>query len=138
MRNHTGFTLIEIMVVITIIGILATLVIVNIDSIIGKPPKIVTRANLKSLVDAIERFRLDNRVNPEKLDDLVTRPSNATDWPAGGYVAAIPKDGWDRDFVYRKISNSSASAGGYELISYGADGKPGGSGENEDLSSRNR
>lgn len=126
-----GMTLIEIMVVVVILGIIATVVAANIG---GKPDDVkvkLTGAQLKMLRGEVELFRADQHRLPESLGDLVRRPPyiDPKAWPTEGYRSEMPVDGWERPYEYR-VPGTRAS---FDIISRGADGKEGGEGVNADL-----
>ena len=136
--GESGVTLIEMMIVLVIIGIIAAVIVPN---VIGRPDEArvtVARTDIKAISSALELYRLDNRTYPtsaQGLSALVVKPSSRpqpANWAAGGYLAQIPTDPWNNSYTYR----SPGEAGGFDLISLGADGKPGGEGVNTDLSNR--
>ena len=133
----SGFTLIEIMVVIVILGILVGYVGVR---IVGKPEearRMKARVQLETLETALKMYRLDNGTYPsteQGLQALVEAPTVGElpkAWRKGGYLekGKVPKDPWDNDYVYL----SPGLHGDYDLMSYGADGQPGGEERNEDV-----
>lgn len=137
--GQCGFTLIELMVVIVILGILAGLII---PRIMGRPDearRAKARIQIDGLETALKLYRLDNGHYPsteQGLQALVQKPSigaDAKNWRQGGYLekAKVPKDPWGRDFVYI----SPGTHGDYDLISLGADGEPGGEGKDKDINS---
>ena len=127
-----GFTLLELLMVIVIIGLLAGYVAPRYFSQVGKSEVQVAKAQVDSLEKALDQFRLDNRRYPtpeEGLEALVTRPAAAATW-AGPYLKkAVPLDPWGHAYVYR----TPGQRGDFDLVSYGRDGKPGGSGEDADI-----
>lgn len=138
-QDERGFTLIELMVVIVILGILAGLII---PRIMGRPDearRAKARMQIESLETALKLYRLDSGNYPtteQGLQALVEQPSVGTlakNWRQGGYLekAKVPKDPWDKDFVYI----SPGTHGDYDLSSLGADGEPGGEGKNKDVNS---
>ena len=137
-RNQRGFTLIELMVVIVILGILAGLIV---PRIMGRPDEArqtKARLQIESLETALKLYRLDNGNYPstaQGLQALVEPPSGPLlkNWRQGGYLerGRVPKDPWDNDFVYI----SPGAHGDYDLSSRGADGLPGGEGKNKDINS---
>lgn len=140
-RKERGFTLIELMVVIVIIGILATLLIPRIMERPEEARRIKAKMDIKTLESALKLYKLDNGFYPtteQGLEALVRKPEIPPlpkRWREGGYLEAksIPLDPWGNPYVYI----SPASDGyDYEIISYGADGEPGGSGKNADISSK--
>ena len=134
-----GFTLIELMVVIVILGILAGLII---PRIMGRPDEAraaKAKIQIESLETALKLYKLDNGSYPttdQGLQALVEAPGGgqlAKNWRQGGYLekGKVPKDPWDRDFVYI----SPGVHGDYDLSSYGADGEPGGEEKDKDINS---
>ena len=131
-RREAGFTLIEMMVVIVIIGLIAGLAIVQLSSRADKAKVETTKARLQALAGAIDSFKLELNRYPERIEDTVFMPSDIDPkkWPPGGFLKLVPKDGWDRDFIYRRPGTRGQP---YDLISYGEDGREGGEGYAEDL-----
>jgi general secretion pathway protein G len=132
-RSHAGFTLLELLVVLVIIGLLASYVGPKYFAQIGKSEVTVARAQIDSLAKAVETFRLDVGRYPsaeEGLGALSTRPDNASGWNGPYLKKAVPLDPWQRPFVYVL----TAPSGDFSIISYGKDGKAGGTGDNADLS----
>jgi general secretion pathway protein G len=134
-----GFTLIELMVVIVILGILAGLII---PRIMGRPEearRMKARVQIESIETALKLYKLDNGTYPtteQGLQALVEMPEIgqlARNWREGGYLekGRVPKDPWGYDYVYL----SPGAHGDYDLMSYGADGEPGGEGDNQDITS---
>lgn len=130
-----GFTLIEILVVVVILGILATVVV---PRFMDKPDEArVVRAqqDVQALVAALNMYRLDNFAYPsteQGLEALVRKPAgrpDAPNWKAGGYIDRLPKDPWGRDYSYL----SPGRQGDIDIWSLGADGQPGGEGVNADI-----
>ncbi len=124
---QSGFTLIEVMVVIVILGILAALIVPN---VIGQGDKArvgTTKSTLSTTASALDLFKLDNSRYPttqEGLDALIHKPADAKTWPNGGYIkGGMPKDGWGNDLQYI-VPGSEGKP--YDLYSFGADGKEGG------------
>ncbi len=133
-RKLTGFTLIEMMVVVVIIGLLAALVVPRYIRQAEKAKRNTTKAQIKIIEQALAEFKLDTGRYPstdEGLNGLVVKPSDYKgDWPKEGYLPEVPKDGWGNDFIY--VCPGAHKA--YDIISYGADGKEGGENENTDIS----
>jgi general secretion pathway protein G len=132
-RSESGFTLIELMVVILIIGLLATIVVQNLRGATDKAKRIKAEADISSFKTALDRYYLDNGSYPtgdQGLSALVSAPSTGkvpSDYPDGGYIEKIPSDPWNNPYVYQSDGNS------YVLKSYGADGVEGGAGKDADI-----
>lgn len=137
LRNRAGFTLIEIMVVIVILGLLAALVVPKLIGRTEEAKKTQTRVQIKSLQQALELFKLDNGFYPstdQGLDALVRAPEAGRvpkNYRKGGYIDRAPKDPWGNPYVYV----SPGQHGDYDISSYGADGVQGGEGEDADINS---
>jgi general secretion pathway protein G len=131
-RAAAGFTLLELLVVIVIIGLLAGYVAPRYFSQVGKSEVQVARAQIDAIEKALEQYRLDTRRLPtteQGLSVLVSRPASEPHWN-GPYLKKIaPSDPWGRPYVYRVPGQK----GEFDLFSYGRDGKPGGSGEDADI-----
>lgn len=134
-KKQDGFTLIEIMVVVVILGILASVVV---PRIMDRPDTArITKARLdiQSLEGALNQYRLDNFVYPtteQGLEALVEKPSGdpePTNWNKGGYVKSLPNDPWNRPYLYL----SPGEKGEFDLYSLGADGQSGGEDANADI-----
>jgi general secretion pathway protein G len=139
-RKNRGFTILEIMAVVIIIGILASMVAFNVFGKVEDAKKKATQASLRVLDDAVTQFKLDTGRFPtdeEGLKALVEKPSDVTSYPEGGYLKTrtVPKDAWGHEFIYR---SNPEKGGPFEVISLGADGQEGGEAgtPNADLSSR--
>jgi general secretion pathway protein G len=140
MKNQKGFTLIEIMVVVIILGLLAGLVLPRILGQEEKAKVETTKVQIRSLEGALDAYKLDNNFYPttdQGLDALIKKPESGrvpNKWREGGYLkpARIPKDPWGKDYVYLAPGNEGRE---YEIVSYGADGEPGGEGNNADIQS---
>jgi general secretion pathway protein G len=134
-KSRQGFTIIEVMAVIVIIGILAGIVAVNVVGRIDKAKVTATKANLKMLHNAVVQFKLDTGQYPSEdagLQELVEEPQDLKGWNKGGYLETteLPKDAWGNDFVYQLYPESGKP---FVIISYGADGEEGGEDYNADL-----
>lgn len=137
--KNKGFTLIELMVVIVILGILATLIVPRIMDRPGQAKQLKAKMQIESLETALKLYKLDNGTYPtteEGLQALVAAPASneaMKNYRKGGYLdkGVVPKDPWNGEYVYL----SPGSHGDYDLISYGKDGVPGGDDENQDISS---
>ena len=129
-----GFTLLELLVVMVIIGLLAGYVGPKLFAQIGKSETKITRAQIDALQKALDQYRIDIGRYPtgeQGLAVLVDKPANEARW-AGPYLAkAVPNDPWGRPYQYRLPGQH----GEYDLLSFGKDGQPGGEGDNADLTS---
>jgi general secretion pathway protein G len=132
-RLLAGFTLIEIMVVVVIIGILAALIAPNVISRIDEAQKTKVNQDIRAIESALKLYRLDRFKYPsteEGLAALVTAPTDATvPWPAGGYLDRIPKDPWDRPYLYVQPGKN----GEFDVFTLGRDGVEGGEGVDADV-----
>lgn len=134
-RTQSGFTLIEVMVVIVILAILAALVVPNVVGQSDKARIKTTETTLATVANGLKTFRVDNGRYPstqEGLNALVTPPQGAKNWPEGGYISggAVPKDSWDNDLQYVAPGTEGRA---YDLFSLGADGQEGGEEGNADI-----
>jgi general secretion pathway protein G len=134
-RRYAAFTIIEVMAVIVIIGILASIVAVNVVGRIDKARATATKANLKMLHSAVIQFKLDTGRYPAEeagLQELIEQPTDVTGWNTGGYLetTSLPKDAWGNDFIYQMFPESGKP---FVIISYGANGEEGGEGYDTDL-----
>lgn len=129
-----GFTLLELLVVMVIIGLLAGYVGPKFFGQIGKSEVKAAKAQIDALTKALDQYRLDVGHYPsteQGLAVLNTKPADEPKW-AGPYLAkALPKDPWGNDYQYR----APGEHGEYDLLSFGRDGRPGGEGEDADLTS---
>jgi general secretion pathway protein G len=131
-RSPDGFTLIELMVVILIIGLLATIVVQNLRSATDKAKRVKAQADIAQIKSALDRYYLDAGSYPatdQGLNALVASPSSGNvpkDW-GGPYIEKIPPDPWGNPYFYQ------SDGSGYVLKSYGADGAEGGEGKNADI-----
>jgi len=134
MRHGAGFTLLELLVVVAIIGLLAGYVAPRYFSQVGKSEVATARAQIDALEKALDQYRLDTGRYPATelgLAALVTRPANEPRW-AGPYLRKdVPLDPWGKPYRYRAPGEQGRD---YDVVSYGKDGQPGGSGEDADLS----
>jgi general secretion pathway protein G len=134
-RKRKGFTLVEIMAVIIIIGLLAAIVSVNFLGQTDKARVVTTKANLKMLHHAVAQFKMDTGRYPteeEGLKVLIEQPSDVKGYQPGGYLDSteVPKDAWGHDFIYVAYPETGKP---YVIISNGADGQEGGDGYDADL-----
>jgi general secretion pathway protein G len=135
--NHKGFTMIELMVVIVILGILAAIIAPRLVGRTDEARITKARVDITNLETALKLYKLDNGVYPtteQGLQALVEAPETGTtprNWREGGYLEKnrVPKDPWGNEFVYL----SPGANGDFDLSSYGADGLAGGEGINADI-----
>jgi general secretion pathway protein G len=136
MRRQSGFTLLELLVVMVIIGLLVGYVGPRYFSQIGKSEIKAARAQINALEKALDLYRLDTGHYPSGelgLKTLIEQPANETRW-SGPYLSkGIPPDPWGNPYLYRIPGANGAE---YDLYSYGKDGKAGGTGEAADIYSR--
>lgn len=128
-----GFTLIEVMVVVVILGILAAVIIPNVIGKDEQARRTLATTSLSNVANALEMYRLDNHKYPttqEGLEALVTKSASAKVFPQGGYLKSVPNDPWDNPIQY-----VSPGSGGkpYDLYSFASDGQEGGEGDNADI-----
>ena len=131
-KIQNGFTLVELMVVIFIVGLLATIVVINVLPSQGKAMVQKAKADIAILSQALETYRLDNLTYPDigqGLTALVTPPVAAPGARTEGYIKKLPNDPWGRPYQYTLPGKSSA----FDIYSLGADGAPGGQDENADI-----
>lgn len=132
-KLEEGFTLIEIMVVILILGLLATIVVQSLRGATDKAKRTKAMADISELKTALDRYYLDNGYYPttdQGLQALVAPPTNGripANYEDGGYIEKVPLDPWSDPYFYQSDGNS------YVLKSFGADGKPGGAGKDADI-----
>jgi general secretion pathway protein G len=127
-----GFTLLELLVVMVIIGLLAAYVGPKYFAQIGKSEVKTTKAQIVALEKALDQYRLDTGHYPtteQGLGALVTKPSNELKWDGPYLSKAVPNDPWGNPYVYK----SPGDHGDLDIMSYGRDGRPGGDGEDADI-----
>ncbi len=135
MVRNRGFTLIEILVVVVILGILAAIVVPRVMEHPGEARQVRAKTDIQAVVSALNIYKLDNFVYPSSeqgLDALVHKPSGAPEapnWKSGGYLERVPKDPWGHPYLY----THPGQHGDIDVYSLGADGKPGGEGEAKDV-----
>ncbi len=131
----SGFTMVELMAVLIIIGLLGTLVATKVISNIERARKTTTKSNLKELHRMVNQFKLDTGRFPteeEGLYALIEEPSDVEGYQPGGYLETtdVPKDGWKKEFIYELYPESGKA---FVIISYGADGEESGEDYDTDL-----
>lgn len=134
-KKHGGFTLIEVMIVVVILGILASIIV---PKIMGRPDEArATRTlqDIRAITAALDLYRLDNFSYPtteQGLEALVTKPTGlpeGANWKQGGYLDQLPTDAWGKPYLYLK----PGVHGEFDLYSYGADGIEGGADAGADI-----
>lgn len=137
-RSCRGFTLIEIMVVVVILGILAALIVPRLLSRPDEAKVTKARVDMKGIEEALGLFKLDNGFYPsteQGLEALVKKPETGripTKFSVDGYLKKVPVDPWDNPYVYLSPGIHSRD---FDMISYGADGEPGGEDFDADINS---
>ena len=138
-RGARGFTLIEIMVVVVILGILAAIIVPKLTTQPDTARAVKAQQDIRVLESALQMYKLDNFYYPstqQGLVALVTKPSGdpeARNYRAGGYLPRLPKDPWGNPYQYLQPGNK----GEFDLYTLGADGKPGGEGPDADVGNWN-
>ncbi len=131
-RQNHGFTLIELLIVIVIIGLLASLVAPRMFGKLEKSKRKIVQAQISLFETALDSYRLDEGQYPtseQGLQALRTKPNGVGKWDGPYLPKNIPLDSWGHPYVY----SSPGEHGAYDIISYGADGKPGGKGNDADI-----
>jgi general secretion pathway protein G len=135
--DEKGFTLVELLVVIVIIGLLATIVAINVIPAGNQARVEKAKADIATLEQALEQYRLDNLTYPASTDGLaalLTPPAGLAQperYRQGGYIKKLPNDPWGHPYHY----DVPGKKGAFDIYSLGADGQPGGEGENADIHS---
>lgn len=134
-KRHSGFTLIEVMIVIVILGVLAALIV---PKVMGRPDEArvaAAKQDISTIMQSLKLYKLDNRRYPtteQGLAALVQKPSQAplpSNWSAGGYLEKLPNDPWGQPYQYL----NPGLHGEIDVMSFGADGQPGGQGVDADI-----
>ncbi len=131
--GNSGFTLIELLIVMVIIGLLAAFIVPKLIGKVGTSKQTAAKAQIELFSTALDMYRLDTGKYPSQesgLNALLTKSDGTTNWN-GPYLkkSVIPKDPWGADYVYK----SPGEHGDYDLLSFGADGSDGGTGEGADV-----
>ena len=137
--RHAGFTLIEIMVVVIIIGLLAAVIVPQFLGRVDDARVTKAKQDVQAMQTALTMFKLDNYVYPSTdmgLKSLAQKPDAATvkNWRPGGYLQHVNKDPWGNEYQYQL---PGSHGGDFDLYSFGADGKPGGEGYDADVGNWN-
>ena len=136
-RRHAGFTLIEIMVVVVIMGVLAALLVPRLMGRTDDARILAAKQDTATLMQALKLYRLDNQRYPtteQGLHALIARPTNGpqpANWKSGGYIDRLNKDPWGNPYQYV----SPGTRNEVDIFSFGADGQPGGTGNDADIGS---
>jgi general secretion pathway protein G len=138
-RSARGFTLIEIMVVVVIIGLLAAVILPNIFSNLSKAQITKAKSDIQAIEGGLTMYKLDNYKYPSTdlgLNALVQRPNDPTvrNWREGGYLKRVSNDPWGNPYQYVFPGTRGQE---FDLYSFGADGQEGGEGENADIGNWN-
>src|SRR5262245_48952761 len=130
-----GFTLIEVMVVVVILGLLAAIIVPKVMSRPDEARAVAAKADIAAINQALKLYRLDNTFYPsteQGLQALVQRPTSPpvpANWKQGGYLDRMPKDPWGREYQYLNPGVRSE----IDIFSFGSDGQAGGEGNNADI-----
>ena len=133
-RLRAGFTLLELLVVVAIIGLLVGYVAPRYFGQVGKAETATAKAQIDALEKALDQYRLDTGHYPSTelgLNALVAKPASEPKWNGPYLKKAVPLDPWNNAYLYKLPGEKG---GDFDLVSYGRDGKPGGSGEDADIS----
>lgn len=139
-RSQSGFTLLEIMVVVVIIAIMTAAIAPQILGEADKAKQVRVKSDIIALENALERYKLDNHTYPtteQGLDALVKKPDSAPEprnYKDGGYIARLPNDPWDNPYQYVIPGENGHK---FDIYSFGGDGAPGGEGEGADIGNWN-
>ncbi len=135
MKRRSGFTLVEVLVVVVIIGMLAALVAPKVVGRGEEAKRTAAQVQIKEIEQSLDIYKLDSGMYPtteQGLEALVTKPTTSPEprrWKDGGYLKKIPVDPWGKEYVYRQPGDH----GDFDLFSCGADGEEGGEGDGKDI-----
>ncbi len=129
--RKAGFTLVELMVVLVILGLLAGLVGNKVVQYIARAKATTAQSQIKSFHNAVKTYYIDTGYYPEQLEDLIVEPAGVTGWDPEGYLefGQIPLDPWGNEYIYQFPGDRSK----FDIYSLGADGKDQGEGEDADI-----
>jgi general secretion pathway protein G len=133
--KRNGFTLLELLVVMVIIGLLAAYVGPRYFAQLGKSEQGAAKAQIEAFAKALDAYRLDTGrypTNDNGLNALVVKPGDEPRWQGPYLQKSVPLDPWGRPFLYKALTGN----GDFELMSHGKDGQPGGEGDNADVTFR--
>ncbi|PHS36749.1 MAG: type II secretion system protein GspG [Robiginitomaculum sp.] len=131
-QKQAGFTLVEVMVTMVIIGMLATIVVINVLPMMSKAKGEKARIDISRLSQALEYYNLDTNSFPENLEELLNGQSSSDERARPeGYIQALPDDPWGNPYLYAYPGEN----GRFDIWSYGADGEEGGEGNDADITS---
>ncbi|SMG21274.1 type II secretion system major pseudopilin GspG [Dethiosulfovibrio salsuginis] len=135
MKRRSGFTLVEVLVVVVIIGMLAALVAPKVVGRGEEAKRTATHVQIREIEQALDMYKLDSGMYPtteQGLEALITKPTTSPEprrWKEGGYLKKLPVDPWGKEFIYRQPGDH----GDFDLFSCGADGEEGGEGDGKDI-----
>ena len=134
-HRRKGFTLVELMVVVVIIGLIASIATIQIIGAIHKGKVAATKAQIKVFKNAVKQYKIDTGQYPDESEGLFALTENrsgVTGWDPAGYIdgGILPMDPWKNEYVYELTGDPQRP---YEVYSFGADGKEGGEGEDADI-----
>ncbi|MBT2143642.1 MULTISPECIES: type II secretion system major pseudopilin GspG [unclassified Rhodanobacter] len=127
-----GFTLVEVLVVVVILGVLAAVIVPRVMDRPDEARKVRAAQDVAAIVSALNMYRLDNYSYPSSeqgLRALAEKPPGVDNWRDGGYLSRVPKDPWNREYLYQ----NPGQHGEIDVWTYGADGQPGGERANGDV-----
>lgn len=138
-KKQNGFTLIEVIVVVVILGILASVVVPKVVNRTGQAQIVKAKQDIRALESALQLYRVDNFDYPttdQGLQALAEKPTTTPEprnWQSGGYIKNIPKDPWGNEYQYL----NPGEHGEFDIVTLGKDGRPGGTDDNADIGNWN-